>query len=190
MKRIIFILLLIIFPFAFSSCNEETPTPQETVELVKIDCLDEQNNEINEIKYVIGQTNYVYENVHVYAYFSDGNFDELSFKMNRVRLEIYGRLNSHLSYHFRQSFNKYSNPYAVDNMSSSIEYANIKWTQSDRFELVAGKQCLAVGGYESYVNGLKVREFSEFNNNFEIFGEENSISCFLVALFFLYKTNL
>ena len=88
------------------------------------------------------------------AYFSDGRFDEVSFKMNRVRLEIYGRLNDHLSYHFRQSFNKYSNPYSVDNMSSSIEYANIKWHQSERFELVAGKQYLAVAGYEGYVNGL------------------------------------
>ena len=92
------------------------------------------------------------------AYFTDGKFDETSFKMNRVRLEIYGRLNNHLSFHFRQSFNKYSNPYSVDNMSSSIEYANIKWHQSEKFDLVAGKQYLAVGGYEGYVNGLLVRE--------------------------------
>lgn len=104
------------------------------------------------------------------AYFTEGNFDEASFKMNRVRLEILGRLNDNLSYHFRQSFNKYSNPYSVDNMSSSIEYANIKWhPKGNRFELVAGKQFLAVGGYEGYVNGLLVREFSDFNNNFEIF---------------------
>ena len=103
------------------------------------------------------------------AYFTEGKFDEASFKMNRVRLELYGRLNQHLSYHFRQSFNKYSNPYSVDNMSSSIEYANIKWHHNDKFDLVAGKQYLAVAGYEGYVNGLKVREFSEFNNHFEIY---------------------
>ena len=103
------------------------------------------------------------------AYFTEGSFDEASFKMNRVRLEILGRLNDDLSYHFRQSFNKYSNPYSVDNISSSIEYAYIKWHRGDKFELVAGKQFLAVGGYEGWVNGLKVREFSEYNNNFEIF---------------------
>ena len=103
------------------------------------------------------------------AYFTEGKFDEASFKMNRVRLELYGRLNQHLSYHFRQSFNKYSNPYSLDNMSSSIEYANIKWHQSEKFDLVAGKQYLAVGGYEGYVNGLKVREFTDFNNHFEIY---------------------
>ena len=103
------------------------------------------------------------------AYFTAGQFDEMSFKMNRVRLEIYGRLTDRLSYHFRQSFNRYSNPYSVENMSSSIEYANLKWTVSDRFDLVAGKQFLATAGYEGYVNGLLVREFSEFNNNFAIF---------------------
>ena len=103
------------------------------------------------------------------AYFRAGKFDEASFKMNRVRLEIYGRLHDKLSYHFRQSFNKYSNPYSVDNMSSSIEDANIKWHVGERFDLVAGKQFLAVAGYEGYVNGLLVREFSDFNNNFEIY---------------------
>lgn len=104
------------------------------------------------------------------ACFTEGRFDEFSFRMNRVRLEIYGRLNDNLSYHFRQSYNKYSNPYSVDNMSSSIEYANIKWHhRSGKFDLVAGKQYLAVAGYEGYVNGLLVREFSDFNNNFEIY---------------------
>lgn len=103
------------------------------------------------------------------ACFTEGSLDEVSFKMNRVRLEIIGQLNESLSYHFRQSFNKYSNPYSVDNMSSSIEYAYIKWHHKDRFELVAGKQFLAVAGYEGYVNGLKVREFCDFNNNFEIY---------------------
>ena len=102
------------------------------------------------------------------AYFTDNNFDEMSFKTNRVRLEIYGKLNSQLSYHFRQSFNRYHNPNAVDNLPSSIEYANVKWANG-RFEVVAGKQFVALAGYEGYVNGIKVREFSEFNNNIEIF---------------------
>ena len=103
------------------------------------------------------------------AYFSDGNFDEMSFKMNRVRLEIYGRLNDRLSYHFRQSFSSYNNVNTVENLPSSIEYANLKWRFNDKFDLVVGKQFLAVAGYEGYVNGLLVREFSEFNNNFAIF---------------------
>ena len=102
------------------------------------------------------------------AYFTENQFDELSFKTNRVRLEILGKLNPNLSYHFRQSFNRYHNPNAVDNLASSIEYANIKWTKG-KFDLVAGKQFVALAGYEGYVNGIKVREFSEFNNNVDIF---------------------
>lgn len=102
------------------------------------------------------------------AYFTENQFDEMSFKTNRVRLEIYGSLNEQLSYHFRQSFNRYHNPNAVDNLPSSIEYANVKWTKG-KFNLVAGKQFVALSGYEGYVNGIKVREFSEFNNNVEIF---------------------
>lgn len=103
------------------------------------------------------------------AYFTEGSFEEASFKMNRVRLEILGNLNDDLSYHFRQSFNKYSNPYSVENMSSSIEYAYITWHHADRFDLIAGKQFVAVAGYENWVNGLKVREFSDFNNQFAPF---------------------
>ena len=111
------------------------------------------------------------------AYFSDGKFDEMAFKMNRVRLEIYGRLNDHLSYHFRQSFSSYNNVNTVENLPSSIEYANLKWRFNDKVDLVVGKQFLAVAGYEGYVNGLLVREFSEFNNNFAIFqtGVKSSI---------------
>jgi hypothetical protein len=59
------------------------------------------------------------------AYFTENRFDELSFKINRVRLEISGPLNDRLSYHFRQSFNRYYNPHSLDNLASSIEYANI-----------------------------------------------------------------
>lgn len=103
------------------------------------------------------------------AYFTAGKLDEMSFKMNRVRLEIYGRLTDRLSYHFRQSFSSYNNVNTVENLPSSIEYANLKWKFNDRFDLVVGKQFLAVAGYEGYVNGLLVREFSEFNNNFAIF---------------------
>ena len=102
------------------------------------------------------------------AYFTENNFDEASFKTNRVRMEVIGQLNPNLSYHFRQSFNRYHNPNAIDNLPSSIEYANIKWTKG-KLDVVAGKQFVALAGYEGYVNGIKVREFSEFNNNIEIF---------------------
>ena len=87
------------------------------------------------------------------AYFTNNNYDEFSFKTNRVRLEILGQLNDQLSYHFRQSFNRYHNPNAVDNLPSSIEYAYMKW-KKDKFEIIGGKQFVALSGYEGYVNGI------------------------------------
>lgn len=146
--------------------EDELPTMVERI-MEKQDSLKNDGYEIRKIKSHINLEFASSAN----AFFTAGQFDEMSFKMNRVRLEIYGRLTDKLSYHFRQSFNRHGNvnPHSVENMSSSIEYANIKWRFNDKFDLVAGKQFLAVGGYEGYVNGLLVREFSEFNNNFEIF---------------------
>jgi hypothetical protein len=170
MKKIIFSLSILLSAVTYAQnpktliAEDELPTIVERI----MDRRDSVKNDGYQIRKIKSHFNLEFAG-SANAYFSGVKFSEASFKMNRVRLELYGKLNQHLSYHFRQSFNKYSNPYSVDNMSSSIEYANIKWTAGERFDLVAGKQYLAVGGYEGYVNGLKVREFSEFNNNFEIY---------------------
>ena len=68
------------------------------------------------------------------------------------------------AYHFRQSFNKYSNPRAVDNLSSSVECAYVDWQMNPRFTLTVGKQAIQLSGYEYWVNSIRVREFSDFNN--------------------------
>lgn len=99
------------------------------------------------------------------AYFTEGDFDEAAFKINRVRLELLGSFSKGFNWHFRQSFNKYSNPHALDNLSSSIEYAYVNWVFSPKFNLTVGKQFLPLGGHEYNVNGIRIREFSEFNNN-------------------------
>lgn len=156
MKRLA-ILLILLLPLAASAQNEA---------LISYD--DSTKTLLKNFRHIRSHINLEFAST-ANAYFTEGSFDEASFKMNRVRLEILGRLNDDLSYHFRQSFNKYSNPYSVENLSSSIEYAYIKWHGLEKFELVAGKQFLATAGYEGWVNGLKVREFSDFNNNFEIF---------------------
>lgn len=99
------------------------------------------------------------------AYFSEGALDEAGFKVNRVRWEIHGSFHDKFSYHFRQSFNKVSNPHSVDNLSNSVEYAYVKWQMQPAVGLTVGKQLFRLGGYEYWVNGIKVREFSDFNNN-------------------------
>ena len=166
MKRL-FVAIAMLLPLAAAAQNEALIPADDSIPSIIERILDQRQGgyKIRKIKSNINLEFYTSAN----AYFTEGQFDDLSFKLNRVRLEIQGRLNDHLSYHFRQSYNKYSNPYSMDNISSSIEYANITWHASDMFNLVAGKQFVALGGYEAYVNALRVREFSEFNNTVPVY---------------------
>jgi hypothetical protein len=166
MKRLL-ITIAFLIPFTLSAQNETLISSNDSIPSLIERIIDQREGgyKIRKIKSNINLEFYTSAN----AYFTENSFDDLSFKLNRVRLEIAGRLNDHLSYHFRQSFNKYSNPHSMDNLSSSIEYANITWHASDRFSLVAGKQFLSLGGYEAYVNALRVREFCEFNSNVAVY---------------------
>lgn len=166
MNRLLLALVMLL-PFAAAAQNETLISPDDSIPSLIERMMDqcEDGYKIRQIKSNINLEFYTSAN----AFFTEGDFDDLSFKLNRVRLEIEGHLNDHLSYHFRQSFNKYSNPHSMDNLSSSIEYANITWHASDKFDLVAGKQFVALGGYEAYVNALRVREFCEFNNNVAVY---------------------
>lgn len=62
------------------------------------------------------------------------------------------------------SRHKYSDPYSLDNLSSSLELAYVNLKVHDKFGFTIGKQFVNFGGYEYFVNSIKVREFSEFNN--------------------------
>ena len=97
--------------------------------------------------------------------FIDKELDEASFKLNRLRLEIEGDFYKCFSYHFRYSFNQYTNPNTTDDLSSHVELACLQWKINDKLALTAGKQFLALGGYEYYVNAIKVRHFSDFVNH-------------------------
>lgn len=98
------------------------------------------------------------------ANFIGKELDEMDFKLNRFRAEIKGSITDNFSFQYRQSFNKYSNPYAVDNLSASLEKASVMWRPNPKFKFIIGKQFVDHGGYEYYVNAQLVREYSEFNN--------------------------
>lgn len=171
MKKLLIIISIFCAVNAYAQHNPKTLISEEDLPTMVERIMEQRDSAANggyKIRKIKSHINLEFAS-SANAYFSDGNFDEMAFKMNRVRLEIYGRLNDNLSYHFRQSFSSYNNVNTVENLPSSIEYANLKWRFNDKFDLVVGKQFLAVAGYEGYVNGLLVREFSEFNNNFAIF---------------------
>ncbi len=171
MKRI-YLLLLLVLPVPAFAQNEQTLLSERDSIPSLIERIMDQRDREKMGNYKVRKIN-SHINLEfvtsLNAYFTGNNFDDLSFKMNRVRLEMYGRLNDELSYHFRQSFNRYSNPHSVDNLSSSIEYANIKWHPNENFKIVAGKQFLNLAGYEGWLNAVKVREFCNFNNNVPVY---------------------
>lgn len=78
MKRFILFLLFLSLPLAFSSCKEETTPTKEEVILESIACLDKDFNEIDKITYSIYQTEYIYQNVYIYAYYSDGTSGDVT----------------------------------------------------------------------------------------------------------------
>lgn len=97
--------------------------------------------------------------------FSDGSFNSAAFKVNRVRLEVLGAFREKFSYHFRQSFNKYTNPnIPLDNLAGSVELAMVGWQLNKKLHITAGKQAVQFSGYECWVNAIKVRQYSDFNN--------------------------
>ena len=99
------------------------------------------------------------------ASFINREFDEAAFRVDRIRLEILGAFHNKFSYHFRQSFNQYTNPnIPLDNLSGSVELAVVNWNVSDRVTLSAGKQAVQLSGYEYWVSAIKVRQLSDFNN--------------------------
>lgn len=105
----------------------------------------------------------------VNGYFTDNKFDDMSLKLNRLRLDFRGKINDQFSYRVRSSFNKSYTKTSTDNIPPALEYANIQWHPNDRFKLVVGRHFLVIGGYEALANSMYVREFCEFNDNLHFY---------------------
>lgn len=100
----------------------------------------------------------------------ENTFEKLYFKMNYLRWELKGTFMSDFSYHFRQSCTKKALPAELDKLVVSVDYAYIGWQLTPHFSLTAGKQLLNFGGYEFFVSGIKVKEFSDFNDYMSNYG--------------------
>lgn len=100
----------------------------------------------------------------------ENGFQRLYGKMNYLKWEMKGSFGEDFFYHYRQSLTKDALRGEADRVSVSVDYANIGWNITPEFSLVAGKQLLALGGYEFWVSGYKVQEFSEFNDLMNNYG--------------------
>lgn len=103
------------------------------------------------------------------GYFTEGDFDGASLKLNRLRLDLKGGISEQFSFRVRQSFNKSYSKNSTENVPNSLEYANIQWHPNPGFKLTVGKQFLTIAGYEALANSMYVREFADFNDNLNFY---------------------
>ena len=103
------------------------------------------------------------------GYFTEGDFDGASLKLNRLRLDLKGGISEQFSFRVRQSFNKSYSKNSTENVPNSLEYANIQWHPNPGFKLTVGKQFLTIAGYEALANSMYVREFADFNGNLNFY---------------------
>ena len=95
------------------------------------------------------------------ANFRDG-FEEGTFKMRQLRIEMKGNINNWLSYRYRQRLNRSNDGGGmIDNVPTSIDYAGIGIKLNNRFNLFAGKQCTAYGGIEFDLNPIDIYDSSD-----------------------------
>ena len=103
------------------------------------------------------------------ANFRDG-FEEGTFKMRQLRIEMKGNINNWLSYRYRQRLNRSNDGGGmIDNVPTSIDYAGIGIKLNNRFNLFAGKQCTAYGGIEFNLNPIDIYEYSDMIENMSNF---------------------
>ena len=103
------------------------------------------------------------------ANFRDG-FEEGTFKMRQLRIEMKGNINNWLSYRYRQRLNRSNDGGGmIDNVPTSIDYAGIGIKLNNLFNLFAGKQCTAYGGIEFDLNPIDIYEYSDMIENMSNF---------------------
>lgn len=95
------------------------------------------------------------------ANFQNG-FQEGVFKMNQLRIEAKGNINSWLSYRYRQRLNRSNDGNGnIDNLPTSIDIAGIGVKLGKGFSIFAGKQSAAYGGIEFDLNPIEVYEYCD-----------------------------
>ncbi len=95
-------------------------------------------------------------------HFENGRDDDYSeFRMEALRLGIYGKIHPKVSINFRQRFNRTSDVQTLDKLSGSIEVAYLDINLSPKLNLQLGKMFAYFGGYEYEYNPIEVLEYND-----------------------------
>lgn len=104
----------------------------------------------------------IYLNTHMS--FQDrfnGEDEGASFVGRQLRFEMLGNITKHWGYRFRYRLNRPGYQQS-DNFSNNIDFMMIRYKFNDRFELMGGKEGVALGGYQYDDNPIQVLEFCDW----------------------------
>ena len=158
MKRLILMALLLL-PMLAAAQTETTTTANDSIPSIVEKVINQRFKTSWKIDFCSSLN----------SYFTENKFDEMTMKLNRLRMDLRGGINDQFSYRVRYSFNKSFNRNSTEYAPNALEYANIQWHPSNRFKLTVGKQFLVIGGYEALANSMYVREFSDFNDHLSFY---------------------
>ena len=99
--------------------------------------------------------------------------DEAKFRFDHLMVDLHGNLTSKLSYKYLQRVHQGTQAFETENLSSTINYAYLTYRFNDHYALTAGRQAVALGGFEYYEYPIDIYDFSIINNNF---------TCYLTGL--------
>lgn len=114
------------------------------------------------------------------VFINDDQEENAAFQMNQLRLEIKGNITDRIYYRYRQRLNRNNNAQALDNLPTSIDYAALGFHVTDKFSILAGKQCTAFGGFEFDLNPIEVYQYCDMLDY---------MSNFLTGVDFIYQLN-
>lgn len=160
MKKFIFLLLLCL-------CVPGYSVAQSNVSLV--DTATCQRPLLHILRGVETHMNMLF-NTGLVADISQNGFTQMTARMNYLKWELKGKIDDDFSFHFRQSLTKSALSATTDKAVLSVDYANLSWMVNRKFSLTFGKQLLCLGGYEFWMSGYKVKEFSLFNDYMNNYG--------------------
>ena len=109
----------------------------------------------------------LYLNMHgdFVADFVGSDYQDATFKMQQLRLEMKGNINNWLSYRYRQRLNKGNDTAGYrDNTLGSIDIVGIG-LNFNKFSMFMGKQCAAYGGIEFDLNPIEIYQYSDMIDN-------------------------
>lgn len=103
---------------------------------------------------------------------------EGTFRFDYLMLNLSGRINDRLSYQYTQRLHEGTKAFAVENLSSSINYAYLTYDFHPRWSLTAGKQAILYAGFEYTESPIDVVTYSTPNAY---------LNCYLTGLTLTYR---